>query len=73
MNDHDKNNLLFLLNSSRATVLEWTKTVTDDDMDYAMELLHTYRAELDAMEQALEADDMDMSESAVVLGKIMYG
>mgnify|MGYP007004420034 CR=1 FL=1 len=73
MNDHDKNNLHFLLASSRATILDWTKTVTDDDMDYAMELLHTYRAELDAMEQALEADDMDMSESAVVLGKIMYG
>jgi hypothetical protein len=73
MNDHDKNNLHFLLTSSRATILDWTKTVTDDDMDYAMELLHTYRAELDAMELELEADDMDMSESAVVLGKIMYG
>jgi hypothetical protein len=73
MNDHDKNNLLFLLNSSRATVLEWTKTVTEDDMDYALELLHTYRAELDARELALAEDDMDMSESALVLGKIMYG
>lgn len=46
MNEHDRNNLQFLLNASEATLRDWYITVSDDDHVYASELLDQYAAEL---------------------------
>jgi hypothetical protein len=72
MNDHDKNNLLFLLNAPKDVLAEWSRTITPDDLDYAMELLQTYSAELSVREMEVdELLDEGMGESAAVLKRIM--
>ena len=38
MNEHDRSNLLFLLNTDQKSFLEWYEQATADDIEYAMEL-----------------------------------
>lgn len=51
MNDWDRNNLNFLLSADDRVIKEWSAQVSDDDIDYAHELLARYSEEL--REQAL--------------------
>jgi len=53
MNDHDRANLDFLLTASPDTLEQWSKAVTQDDLDYAQELLDAYQLELNARAQLL--------------------
>lgn len=46
MNDWDKNNLQFILSLSSEEFEDWYGSISDDDMDYAMELLQRARAEV---------------------------
>lgn len=74
MNKHDRDNLNFLLTVDEATFQEFLETVSMDDIDYAIELIQTHRAELVAQELALEesVDDefgLDLSEAQAVLSK----
>jgi alpha-amylase/alpha-mannosidase (GH57 family) len=72
MNDYDKNNLMFLLNAPSDVLKQWSKTVTADDLDYAMELLQMYSAELSVREMEMdEMFDEGLGEAQSVLRKIM--
>ena len=51
MNDWDRNNLNFLINSDEATIKDWHSKVSADDHAYAHELLNMYSQEL--REQAI--------------------
>jgi hypothetical protein len=46
MNSHDKDNLNFLLHSSRDTIALWLKQADADDIKYAKELLVSAEMEL---------------------------
>lgn len=52
MNDHDRDNLKFLLTASPEVIKDWYSKMDLDDIDYAYELLAAYSRELDS--QALE-------------------
>jgi hypothetical protein len=47
MNQHDQDNLRFLLNSSPAQLKKWYQTADDNDLLYASELLERYGSLLD--------------------------
>ena len=54
MNDYDRNNLQFLLKASAKDLEAWSKEVTQDDLDYAQELLAAYQEEINAKEAELD-------------------
>jgi hypothetical protein len=58
MNNHDRDNLDFLLSIDAETFKDWYSKMTPDDHDYASELLEKYSQELAERSQALviEAD-----------------
>ena len=68
MDDHDRSNLEFLLQSTPVELETWSKEVTQDDLDYAQELLDAYQLELNERALALNlvsASD-DEFEDAIV-------
>lgn len=77
MNQHDRNNLNFLLSIDGAALKEWQATVSQDDLDYAMELLQAYSQELKerskalVIEAKLEQQDDSYPEAMSVLSKFM--
>lgn len=46
MNQHDRDNLNFLLKSSPEILRDWYSKVSEDDIAYAQELLNAYALEL---------------------------
>jgi hypothetical protein len=52
MNQHDRDNLMFLLSIDDATFKDWYKQMDQDDHEYAQELLDMYALEL--KERSLE-------------------
>lgn len=58
MNEHDRNNLNFLLslNNDNKAYKKWSQSVTWDDMTYASELLAQYSKELDAQVEELRIE-----------------
>ena len=56
MNDHDRQNLNFLLNSSPEVIADWYTKVDQDDIDYAHELLAMAALELKEEAQALRIE-----------------
>jgi hypothetical protein len=75
MNEHDRDNLNFLLTASPAVIAEWMSVVDQDDIDYAHELLAMAALELkeEALALRIEAElsVMDSFEQAsAVIGKI---
>jgi hypothetical protein len=54
MNQHDRDNLKFLLTASRETLQDWYNKMDEDDLLYAMELLDAYSKELDVRSALLE-------------------
>jgi hypothetical protein len=46
MNDWDRDNLEFIMNSSEDEFQEWMKQATQDDINYALELVAQGREEL---------------------------
>jgi hypothetical protein len=67
MNKHDRDNLMFLINADKATMKKWYRTVSKDDVDYALELLHQYKSELmvKEMEYMDDVDDVGMAREAL--------
>lgn len=70
MNNHDYQNLQFLLNASRETIQEWYQTVTEDELAYATELLLIATLEID--DHAVEQMD-SFPEARALLDKIQNG
>ena len=56
MNQHDRDNLNFLLNASAETLQDWYHHVDADDIAYASELLDAYSRELDALNQEVSVE-----------------
>lgn len=68
MTKNDILNLIFLLEASEETILDWWSKTTDDEHKYATELLDTYSFILN--EEKL--NKTEWFESQNILGKIMY-
>ena len=74
MNEWDRNNLNFLLSADDATMKEWYKTVTEDDLNYAFELLAMRKEELNAQVVELELEEQEsFAEAEAVLRKFKLG
>jgi hypothetical protein len=56
MKKYDRNNLDFLMSADRSTFNDWFKTASQDDIDYAFELLNQYSLELDAKSEELKIE-----------------
>lgn len=74
MNDHDRDNLKFLLSIDDNTFQDFLDQSDDDDIDYAIELIQRHKAELILQEMvAEEAVDeemgLDLSEAQAVLSR----
>jgi hypothetical protein len=54
MNDRDKKNLDFLLSASSETIRNWFEQMNVEDHEYASELMHLHKKELNKKE--LEVD-----------------
>ena len=64
MNEHDRNNLDFLLHANKAQLSKWFATITEDDMKYAFELLQMAKTEtelqlLEVLDEVEDTDDAD--------------
>ncbi len=71
MNDHDRNNLNFILSLDESGFDKWTSTLTEDDIDYAIELLKTARTEVMLQAASLSDDVKDTHEAMNVLKGFM--
>ena len=72
MNSFDRENLNFLLTASKKDMDEWYHYATQDDLDYAIELIRAARTELELQELELidsEVGDNDLTEARTVLAK----
>ena len=69
MNDHDKDNLKFILSLKPEDFYDWYETLTDDDALYAMELVSMARSELETQVAEIFDNVEDCSLAKNVLGK----
>jgi hypothetical protein len=69
MNQHDKDNLRFLLSASPETLKDWYDKVGSEDHEYAMELIHTYKAELIVAELESSDNVEDLTEANKILAR----
>jgi hypothetical protein len=71
MNEHDRDNLRFLLTADESAMQEWYSQVSQDDIDYALELLQMAGVELAVKEMELaEADEaLDLTQAQAVLSR----
>ena len=69
MNNWDKGNLNFILNSTDEDMEDFLSWASDEDLRYALELIHAAKSELAVQEiEMLEAqDDDDFSQAQAVL------
>ena len=69
MNDWDRGNLDFILNSSDADLEDFYSWASDEDLLYALELIQLAKAELEVEEiEMLEAEaDEDLSQARAVM------
>jgi hypothetical protein len=71
MNDHDRNNLNFLLTVSQKVFEEWFDQADQDDVDYALELLAKRKAELTLQELEFADDVEDITQANSILKGFM--
>lgn len=73
MNEHDKNNLEFLMSlRDQKDWLAWAEVCSDDDFAYAMELLQTAMAEVETQHMELVESlqtEIDLTEARAVLSR----
>ena len=69
MNDWDRNNLHFILDSDEATLEDFYSWATEDDLTYALSLVRTAIAELIVQETELMDGVEDLSQARDVLAK----
>ena len=73
MDKWDRDNLNFLLSVDEAAFDEFMEQSSDDDIQYAIELIQTHKAELMAKEMELEEvlleEGLDLTQAQSVLAK----
>ena len=60
MNQHDRDNLDFLLNATPEIIQDWYEQMSDDDIEYAFELLEAYSQELMLKELSAKLADRNI-------------
>ena len=74
MNDWDRDNLNFILNTTDEAFSDWMLQADSDDIDYALELITKHREEIYLKEYLLKCDNveiLDTKEASTVLQKFM--
>ena len=73
MNQHDRDNLQYIMSLSEHEFEVWASKITQDDLDYALEIMRARRLEIAEQEQDLEykLEYSDFSEANAVLKKFM--
>ena len=71
MNDWDKDNLKFLLQSDSETIDEWFHYSDKDDIKYALELIRTARNEMLVYELVLMDDVDNVNDAKEALKNIL--
>lgn len=69
MNPYDLNNLSYIMSLNNEQFDEWMLTVSDDDINYAIELIQARRAELIEQEHQLLEDVVDVTQAQTILKK----
>ena len=74
MNQWDRDNLQFILNADEETFAQFLLDSSDDDVEYALELIQQAKAELSVQELELqenkaEEQGMDLSAAQSVLAR----
>lgn len=74
MNQWDRDNLQFILNADEEAFAQFLLDSSDDDIEYALELIQRAKAELSVQELELqenkaEEQGMDLSEAQSVLAR----
>jgi len=64
MNDWDRNNLHFILDSDKETLDDFYSWATEDDLNYALNLVRTAKAELLVQELEL-MDEVENCDQAI--------
>lgn len=67
MNPNDKNNLDFLLNSSQESISVWYDQASEDDIQYAVELMNRAALEFELLTDPVP--QVDLTEANAVLAK----
>jgi hypothetical protein len=67
MNDWDRSNLHFILDSDKATLDDFYSWATEDDLKYALDLVQTAKAELLVQELELMDEVEHCNEAISVL------
>ena len=55
MNDWDKDNLMFIMKSDYQTFKAWMEQATDDDINYALQLIAEFKKEQAIMSMSAKA------------------
>ena len=66
MNDFDRNNLKFIMSMPQKAFEAWVATITEDEVEYALDLIAQARLEVDAKFSDIV---LDFTEARGVLGK----
>jgi len=72
MNNWDRDNLNFILNTTDEAFSDWMLQADSDDIDYALELITKHREEIYLKEYLLKCDNVeiiDIKEASTVLQK----
>jgi hypothetical protein len=69
MNQHDKDNLQFLLTATPDVLKDWYDSVDRDDHEYAIELIRLHTAEIIVHNMEVADNVEDLSEARQVLAK----
>jgi hypothetical protein len=70
MNEWDRDNLHFILNTTDDSFEDWLDQADNDDIDYALNLIRTAKAELLTQEHELLDEVNDMSEANLLIDRI---
>lgn len=63
MNNHDLKNVYFLLNADGDTIRDWYANTTDDDHEYACEIMKAYQEELFVKLELLKVDNLKVQDT----------
>lgn len=69
MNPYDLNNLSYIMSLNNEQFDEWMLSISDDDVNYAIEIIQARRAELIEKEHELLEDMLDVTEAQSILSK----
>jgi len=69
MNDWDRNNLHFILDSDEETLADFYSWATEDDLAYALSLVREAKTELIVQEAELMDEVEDVSQAQSVLAQ----